>query len=51
MKLINKILGIVCFFCPLCIIKRKFKESKFAKIMNKLESKCIFCNAFDKAYK
>jgi len=44
----RKILAAFCQICPLCIVARKFPQSKFAKMIKSLSSICPFCKAYKK---
>jgi len=40
-----KLIGSICYICPLCIIARVFPDSKFAKGMEGFGKICPFCRA------
>lgn len=46
----KKILAFVCMFCPICLIARKYKDSKFAEIVKTKEESCPFCKAYKEVY-
>ncbi|MFB3896218.1 MAG: hypothetical protein ACE14V_07945 [bacterium] len=48
MRIFISILAGVCSCCPLCILKRKFPNSKYATTMNRVERFCPFCKAYYK---
>lgn len=48
MRLFIRLLAFVCDICPLCIIARRFPDSKFAKGMKKFGRICPFCIAHQK---
>ena len=48
MRFLIKLLALVCYICPLCIIARVFPDSKFAKGMEEFNRICPFCNAYRK---
>ncbi len=48
MKWLIRLLAFVCEICPLCIIARRFPNSKFASGMARMEKFCPFCNAHEK---
>lgn len=41
----------VCRLCPLCIGRRAFPESGYARWMRKVERNCPFCKAYDRLRK
>ncbi len=45
MKRLTRLLAFVCEICPLCIMARRFPDSKFASGMARMERFCPFCNA------
>ncbi len=49
MRILIKVLALICYICPLCIIARAFPDSKFAKGMEKFGKICPFCIAYRKA--
>lgn len=42
------VLAAVCRICPLCIAKRQWPDSRFAKFMGAIEKYCPFCRAYDR---
>ncbi|MBM3334407.1 hypothetical protein FJY63_07075 [Candidatus Sumerlaeota bacterium] len=42
------VLAAICRICPLCIARRKWPASAYARIMSKIESVCPFCRAYDR---
>ena len=48
MKTLIGLLAFLCEICPLCIVARRFPDSKFASGMKRLEKFCPFCTAHRK---
>ena len=48
MRIFIKLLALVCYICPLCIIARGFSNSRFAKGMEEFGKICPFCRAYAK---
>ncbi|MBN2312046.1 MAG: hypothetical protein JXR94_23915 [Candidatus Hydrogenedentes bacterium] len=48
--MLTKILAQVCRLCPACILRRRYPESGFAKVMRSAEKGCPFCRAYDRLY-
>lgn len=48
MNRLTRLLAFVCEICPLCIMARRFPNSKFASGMARMERFCPFCNAHKK---
>ena len=44
---LTRFLAAVCALCPLCIAKRRFPNSAFARVMRRVERGCPFCRAHD----
>jgi len=42
-------LAAVCAICPLCIARRRFPNSGYARVMRRVERCCPFCRAYDAA--
>ena len=42
---LTRFLAAVCALCPLCIAKRRFPNSAFARVMRRVERGCPFCRA------
>ncbi len=42
----TRILASCCSACPFCIMKRRWPESTFASVMNRIETCCPFCRAY-----
>gem|GEM_PF-484328 len=42
-----RILAWVCRVCPVCIVRRRFPASSFAKTVKKFEQSCPFCRAYE----
>ncbi|MCK4423029.1 MAG: hypothetical protein KAV18_03055 [Candidatus Omnitrophica bacterium] len=49
-KLFIELFAFICRICPLCIIARKFPDSKFAARMNSWGKSCPFCLAYKKIH-
>ncbi|MFZ2603617.1 MAG: hypothetical protein WAX79_06445 [Candidatus Omnitrophota bacterium] len=48
MGILIKVLALICYICPLCIIARAFPNSRFAKGMKEFGKICPFCIAYRK---
>jgi len=48
--MLKKMLAFVSMICPGCNIARRFPDSKFAKIKQKIEKKCPCCKAYEEIY-
>ncbi|MBA7495472.1 hypothetical protein ES702_06059 [subsurface metagenome] len=46
MRRIIKLFALVCYTCPLCIVARRFPESRFAKWVKNVSKICPFCIAY-----
>jgi len=46
----TKILAQVCRGCPLCILRRRYPASAFARLAARIERRCPFCQAYDSTY-
>jgi len=42
------VLAKVCTCCPLCIARRKYPGSGYARFMGVVERYCPFCRAYDR---
>jgi len=38
----------VCTVCPLCIARRRWPETSYARLMKRLERWCPFCQAYER---
>jgi len=43
-------MALFCKFCPICIVARKYPNSKFAVFVKKKEANCPFCKAYTDIY-
>jgi len=48
--MLKKILAFVSMICPGCNIARRFPESKFAKIKQKIGKICPACKAYQEIF-
>ena len=39
----KKALAQVCRVCPACILRRKFPDSSYGRLMRRIERTCPFC--------
>lgn len=46
----KKILARICRFCPVCILRRRFPESRYGRFTRRIERACPFCRAYDELY-
>lgn len=46
----KKALAQVCRVCPACILRRKFPDSTYGRLMRRIERTCPFCRAYDELY-
>ena len=46
----NNLLAQVCRICPACIFKRRFPDSGYGRLMERLERACPFCRAYNRVY-
>lgn len=44
----TKMLAFVCRMCVLCIARRRWPGSSYARFMNAIEKNCPFCKAYAK---
>jgi len=40
----------VCACCPLCVLRRRWPKSGYARLMTRLERNCPFCKAYDRVH-
>jgi len=43
-------LALICAVCPLCIAKRAYPESGYARAADKIERYCPFCWSYFKVF-
>jgi hypothetical protein len=48
MTALRNLLAMVCACCPFCIVRRRFPESGYARVMRGVEKCCPFCRAYDR---
>ncbi len=46
MDISTKVLAFICRICPLCIARRRWPQSWFARQMAKVEGRCPACRAY-----
>jgi hypothetical protein len=48
--MLKKVLAFVSMICPGCNIARRFPESKFAKIKQRIGKRCPACKAYQEVF-
>ena len=44
----KRILAQVCRICPVCILRRRYPDSAYGRLVARLERHCVFCKAYNR---